>query len=132
MTNDWAALITAHCPLHVDWIAWEAPTLVFRGKNWSFSCTSTWRLVNVEHMIVGCEDGASEQMTELISRGRIIRCEALTSLIVGDVRLVFANGLALEVFVASAVDPWVFRLPDGPAIIPSPTDPQWYLATPDR
>ena len=128
MSFDWVTFINAYCPLEVDWIAWEAPTLIIRGKGWSFTCTSTWRLVDAERMIIGCEDDTSAEMLDFASRSQIIRCEAMTSLVLGDLRIVFENGTALEVFVASAIDPWVFRLPDGPSIIPSPTDPRWNAA----
>lgn len=130
MTGDWVSTINAQCPLRINWLSWEDPVLLLRGADWHFSSTSVWRLVDGERMLAGCEDDSASTKVEALRGTSIIRCETATRDLYGDLRLVSSNGLALEVFVASSVDPWAFRLPHGPTIIPSPGEPNWFMSEP--
>jgi hypothetical protein len=126
MTADWVSTINSHLPLRIKWLSWEDPTLVLRGADWNFTCTSAWRIVESERMIGGCEDDAASSVIERLRGGIIVKCESLTESLLGDLRLVVSDGVVLEVFVASTTDPWAFRLPEGPTVIPSPSAPNWF------
>jgi hypothetical protein len=126
MTSDWCAFITSACPLLIERVSWDEYALVLGGPDWSFTCTSPWRVVAGETMIAGWEEkGATATVGELVNL-RVVRCESLVRLDAGDLRLVLSDGRALEVFVTATIDPWVFRLPEPPIIVPAPGAPGWF------
>lgn len=126
MTYGWIDLVNAQCPLRIDWATWEDPTLVLRGPRWSFACTSMWRVMATDHMIVGCEAGSAESVVAGLENRTIEHCSTPTGVLCGDLRLELDDGRRIEVFVASVLDPWVFRLPAGPTLVPSPTTSTWF------
>lgn len=119
-------MIKQRCPLVVKWASWEDPTLILRGADWSLQCTSAWRLVSDATMVGGCEDASAGDVVLALRDQEIVACEPLTRAGIPDLRLVFSGGLALEVFAASSLEPWVLRLPGGPTLVPSPTAPEWF------
>jgi hypothetical protein len=111
--------------LVVEAAHWDDPTLVLRGPSWSFQTTSSWRVVTGAILHTGFEDEeAPEAIRHLVGR-ILIRCRPLLPPLPVDVRLEFDNEMALEVFTATAFEPWVFRLPAGPVLVASPSDPNW-------
>ena len=130
MNDDWCLVVNASCPLPIESVFWDDPVLVLSGSNWSFTCTSSWRIVSGDRMVAGCEEvGAAEEALRAISGLQVLRCVSLVRPSSGDLRLVLSGEMAVEVFVATPVDPWVFRLPDGPTLVPSPGDPAWFTST---
>lgn len=125
MTPHWLRYMNEACPLGVLWVAWEDPTLVIRGSDWAFTCTSPWRVIERGRLIGGCEHPNAGEVVDELRQLEIVRAEPLTSLNIGDLSLVFSNGYTVQVFVASLLDPWVFRPRRGPTIVPSPSDPGW-------
>ena len=121
----WPEFVTAQCPLAIEAADWSDPVLVISGPQWSLSCTSAWRLVVAERLVAGGEDPSAVRQVEALAGRTVVRCEALTSPALGDLRLRLDDGRALEVFVATAVDPWVLQLPRGAILVPSPADPNW-------
>jgi hypothetical protein len=122
--KNWVSSLAAACPLRIERTSWEDPILVLGGADWNFACTSTWRIANGERMLVGCEDPEAAHEVASLS-GRVIDlCINPSWLGSGDLRLVLDDGRMIEIFVASAIDPWAFRIP-GLTIVPSPTAPEW-------
>ena len=123
---DWPAFVTSQCPLQVRWAAWESPTLVVRGDDWSFGCTSTWRLRLEGKLVAGAEDSHAADALDALKDLAVVRCES-DNPVLGDLRLIFSDGHLLEVFVATWAEPWVLRLPTPPTLVPAPSDPTWFL-----
>ena len=121
--------INRHCPLLINWAAWEDPTLVVRGDTWSFTTLSPWRLISEHRLVAGCEDANAGDVVHALRSQRIERAEPLTDGGLPDLRLILSGGQALEVFVAGHYEPWVFRVPEL-TIVPSPSDPDWFERPP--
>jgi hypothetical protein len=128
MTNDWCSDINSACPLTIERVLWDGHSLVLSGPEWSFACTSPFRVIEGERMIAGWEDKRIGAAVAELESLRVVQCESLIRPASGDLRLVLSDGRALEVFTTSTIDPWVFRVPTPPIIIPSPTSPGWYGA----
>jgi hypothetical protein len=128
MTNAWCLAITSACPLVISRVLWDGNVLVLGGPDWSFTCTSGWRVAEGERMIAGWEDKSVDGVVAELENLPILRCESLVLPSSCDLRLVLPDGRALEVFATSILEPWVFRLPAGPIIVPSPGHPGWYGA----
>lgn len=127
MTYDWISEINACCPLRITSASWQDPVLALAGHEWWFSCLSSWRIVDTDRMVVGCDDDDAGHAIDRLSNASVVRCESFSHPVLGDLRIIVTGGLALEVFVSSPTDPWVFHLPVPPTIVPAPGDPSWLL-----
>jgi hypothetical protein len=122
---DWPTFVTSQCPLKVRWAAWEDPTLVLRGDDWSFGCTSSWRLRLADTLVAGAEDSHASDAVDALKHLSVVRCES-DNAGVGDIRLVLSDGHVIEAFVATQLEPWVLRLPVPPIVVPAPSAPNWF------
>jgi hypothetical protein len=77
-------------------------------------------------MVVGWEEPSAGDLIQGLRNQLLVECQPLYTSECPDVRLLFSGELAVEVFVASSIEPWVLRLPGGPTLVPSPTDPNWF------
>lgn len=123
MINDLIKSVEKSLPLKIERAEWNDPVLSIGGSGWSFNTTSSWRIVNQSCLVTGCEDDAASEAAAKL-KGCIIRsCEAMSVEPALDPRFILSNGTKLEVFSATAVEPWVMRLPgDEPIFVASPTD----------
>lgn len=126
MKQQWTDMINTHCPLRIQRAMWQDPTLLLAGPGWSFACTSIWRLVEGDRLVLGYEDEATIKAIEDLRQSDVLRCEALVRPSSGDVRFTLSNGLILEIFVTSLIDPWVFRLPADLTLVPAPGSSDWF------
>jgi|GEM_PF-2110955 len=120
MTDDWSSAVNAACPLAITGVLWEEHSLVLSGPEWSFGCTSPFRVVEGERMVSGWEDRGIGTAVAELEKLRVVRCESLIRPASGDLRLVLSDGRALEVFTFGTIDPWVFHPADAPDPRPLP------------
>lgn len=123
MIDDLIKSVARYLPLRIERSEWRDPVLSIGGANWSFNTTSSWRVVNDLHLIVGSEDDlVSEVITSLIGAD-IESCEPMSKNPDLDPRFILSNGTKLEIFSASGFEPWVLRLPgDEPTIVATPSE----------
>lgn len=108
----------------VTGLSWADPVLVVDGESWQLQATCSWRVLRSGALWVGSDDENAQGALEAI-RGRALVAAATTgSVLPLDPVLVFEEGLQLEVFSASAVEPWVVHVSGHPVFVASPTAPK--------
>lgn len=111
----------SHLPLTILDVEWNDPVLSLMGANWSFNTTSTWRLVDESRLIAGSEDELAQNAIKMLVGIDIVRCEPMSISPALDPRFILKNGFRLEIFSATATEPWVMSLKDGPIFVASPS-----------
>ena len=114
--------VASQGPLVISRVVWDDPVLNLGGASWSLSCTSAWR-VSTRHVVVfGCwSDSASEEAKALVGEA-IVGVQPQSRVLGVDPVIELSSGRFLEVFSADVVEPWVFRLPQGPTFVASPSE----------
>jgi hypothetical protein len=99
------ASLNGHLPVTILEVEWEDPTLVIRGEGWHFNTTCAWRVVqNNRISFAWSTRDVADRLWDLISHELT---EVRTDPTIGDVTLVLSDGLRLDVFADTEVDPWV-------------------------
>lgn len=121
MLKKFIASMESHLPLTILDVEWNDPVLSLMGANWSFNTTSTWRLVDESRLIAGSEDELAQNAIKMLVGIDIVRCEPMSISPALDPRFILKNGFRLEIFSATATEPWVMSLKDGPIFVASPS-----------
>ena len=99
----------ADLPITIGQAQWNDPSLLIGGDGWSFSTTCSWRLVGPKGLRLSWSDrDAADSVWDLI--GHEVTSVAADPA-VGDITLGLSDGLRLEVFGDTLVEPWVLKLP---------------------
>ena len=121
MIQNLIATLKQRLPLTIVEALWSDPVLSLVGHDWSFNTTSTWRLVSEHRLLSGSEDDNAQDAIKSLVGVEIVACEPMSSSPALDPRFILANGARLEVFSATATEPWVLKLSDGPTYVASPS-----------
>lgn len=116
----WPEFISGQCPLRVSSASWNDPVLLVGGDDWSFQCTSPWRLTKGERLVGSFDELESDDRVARLVGRAVVRCRRLTNSFCADLELLFDDELALQVFVTSRLESWVLRLPEPPTLVPGP------------
>lgn len=108
-------------PLTIRYAEWQDPVLSLIGDNWSFNTTSTWRVVDDIKLVAGSDDVSAQEAANLLQGMEVVSCEPMSAAPVLDPRFVLKNGFKLEVFSATATEPWVLAFKGGPTFVASPS-----------
>lgn len=123
ITEKFSELLSQFLPLEITRISFVDPTLSFGGDNWGLTTTSPWRVTNDSKMLVGGEDLlASDGIKDLLHK-KIVACRIQPEKPHIDPIFILDNGMKIEVFSATYLEPWTFRFPDEslPLLVASPS-----------
>ena len=112
-------------PLKVTMVEWNDPLLTILGKDWNFNAMTEWRCCDNFKLIKACYDNNSSEFISKFVGLDIIGVDCQSGLPVIDPVFIFSNGLKLQFFSTTALEPWKFRLPNDKLFIASPTDENW-------
>jgi len=115
------AAINPRLPLTILRAEWCDPVLSLIGADWTFNTTSSWRLIDGSKLVAGSEDQLASEAVSALAGVEMVRCEPMSVSPLLDPRFLFGNGLKLEVFSATATEPWVLSLKGGPTFVASPS-----------
>lgn len=123
MTNDENVLSAAVrfaasvIPLPVGFAEWAAEHLTVSGADWSFTTSSSWRLFRDGACIVSSSEHP-EHAVDHLRGAALVGFQRRSGEHLDDPVLRFDNGVVVEVFADTLVEPWVFKLP-GMTFVPS-------------
>jgi hypothetical protein len=112
----------ASLPLYVRSVDWEDPLLLISGDGWSLRCMCPWRISSKGIVLFGCWDHrAAEGILDVIGLA-LVNVGLQSPSVPVDPTFDFNNAWRLELFSTDSDEPWVFRPPNGPVLVGSPTD----------
>lgn len=121
MIKDVIAAIGPRLPLTLKRAEWNDPVLTLIGNDWTFNTTSSWRIVDDSKLLAGSEDKSAHEAVNALAGIEVVLCEPMSTTPTLDPRFVFSNGWKLEVFSATATEPWVLSLGKGTLFVASPS-----------
>lgn len=114
-------------PLKVSFSEWSDPLLTILGDGWNFNAMTEWRFCDDRKVLKACYDDDASDYILKIKGLEIIEVGSQSGLPVVDPVFKFSNGIKLQVFSTSAIEPWKFRLPNNKLFVASPTDENWSI-----
>jgi hypothetical protein len=124
--------INEQLPLTISGVNWSGEVLTLSGENWNLSTLSAWRIRDEERMQTGCFDPKAEAVLQGLVGRSVIRVEPQSADFAIDPRLVFDQGLMLEIFSSDTFEPWKLELPVPPILVAAPADTHWIRAITQR
>jgi hypothetical protein len=115
-------------PLKITLAEWNDPLLTILGYNWNFNTMTEWRVCDNSKVIKACYDDESSNFIRNLNGLNIIKVNCQSGPPVIDPVFEFSNGLFLQIFSTSAIEPWKFQLPNNKMFIASPTDEKWGIS----
>jgi len=111
-------------PLEISSVKLEGEQLVLEGDSWSLVlATSWWRLVKNGLFLLGCTQEDAHRINEITGLTIVnITNQSLNTNF--DLTLVLSNGVMLESFSTSSLEPWSITF-DDTTYYSDPSDEKW-------
>ncbi len=116
--------ISDSLPLEITTALWEYPNLNLSGENWSLNINCSWRIIDNDKLLCGCEDTDAEEVLTKLKSLSIIEIKPQSAFLPIDPTLILSNSYKLEIFSTTYFEPWIFELPNKPVFVASPSDPK--------
>lgn len=116
--------INRFLPLKIKKTEWIGEQLIIEGEFWSIvMATCWWRILKDDVLIFGCTDENAIEIKK-IEGLKVDRIEFQSKFIRSDFVLFFSNGLILESFSTSSLEPWSITIKEE-TFFSNPSEIQW-------
>lgn len=121
----WLTHVRRFLPLHVESIEVNHGQFSLSGRDWGFNSVSPSRLTDGKRVLVNSADAGFADALKSLTDYDIVECAVQGVSIGCDPCFVFSNGVRLEVFSDTGLEPWIMKLPTAPYLVADPTDVEW-------